>query len=417
MTLQQLREVSVFIDRLAKCGYFDGFAKDDRVDLTKLLHDIGIHESSDDVISSLSIRDELRPGYQYAIVVNIGMVRALTICDELCAPLIIHNIMSINILSDRMMDEQIINTHYITFADQIYAYNKGYRIIFGNGIQSGNRITEINNASHNGLYIRSLQPSNTEIDTVQLSPFLLNEIVHINTRYITINSISRILPQCKNIEILDEISQYDLGKLPFVQNIRNITSKYISNDDIKLCTHIYKLDIGNNTRVSSCTPFKDTLKILDVGGVATIGDKGLHLCTKIKILDASDNKNITTCEPFAANLVVLRAVYSGITDAGLMRCIRIKKLYAGGNCAITTCDPFSKTLRTLYAGGMCGISDFGLTRCHKITTLNILGNSKINTVAHLKFLRRIYYNHVSNITTELVKFKKIAYDAYGYASC
>ena len=360
-------------------------AGDGHISLATLLQNLDIYESPDDVIQLLTQLNLRR------IITKLGIERALIICDELGATTT--EITDMDIPLDKVMDRELINTYFTNLDEIISAYNAGYKVIVDNDpfieiCNQSKSMKMINNASHNGMFIQSLvmaqHYNNTNVvhdygDVISQS--LSNDIMYIDAHLIPDKCLTALLQRCKNIEKIDNVRNLRQLPLSSMQNIRSITSEYIVDRDIELCTNLYALNVARNKLISSCAPFAHTLRILDVE-YANIDDDGLRLCTKIKKLYASNNKHITTCEPFAHSLKILYAINSNITDAGLVCCTRIKKLYADDNPNITTCTPFAKTLRVLHACGSCGISDAGLKYCRNLLLYSDANNKISNKYNH-----------------------------------
>jgi len=407
------------IDRLIADGYSaDG-------NLSRLLQNLDIHESPDDVIELLDAYD-----YDYdisPIIKKLGIERALMICDELCAPEIVSRILLQNLPLTRVMENHIINSHeYYKLHNMLHAFNNGYKIIPNYDINSHIYCTPItdtqyfnvnasiiNNASNNGLFTRSMVASiiNGNDDIL---PHILDDIIYVNC-FSGSSYSNTILLTCKNIESIAYIYGCDLKKSPSVKNIKSLRSQRITDDELKLCTNLRRLYLCDNKNIFTCAPFSNTLRILDVSQSSNssvgylIGDYGLSMCKKIKSLNVAYNARITTCEPFAHSLIILNASRSGITDKGLVFCTRIKKLYANDNARITTCEPFANTLKYLEFNAYGGITNSGIAHCYKLKTLHIGSNTKINTIKHFLLLERFTYKFLlnSDMEKEIKTFKNL----------
>ena len=81
------------------------------ITLSELLTNLDIYESPDDVVALIVAANNAQEELLRKIVCKIGIVRALYICDELCAPTVVSDIISLNIKLDRVLDFSIINHH------------------------------------------------------------------------------------------------------------------------------------------------------------------------------------------------------------------------------------------------------------------------------------------------------------------
>jgi len=392
----QFRWKSRIIDRLVRNG-------DTLENFSQLLLRLGIHESSDDITELLTIYDPS------------------TMCDELCAPTVIAKILSKNILLDKLTDNHIINIADMCGDKCIHAYNNGYRIIMDDKIGCCKLypITIINNAVHNGLFIRSIYAHHDiTSDKTELSPSVTNNITDI--AWNSDQDGTAIFQLCKNVENIHSTYINNLKELSFVKNIKKLRMADITDDDLKLFANLRELDLWFNKNTTTCNQVANTLRFL-YANRSIISDNGIQMCKKIRKLSVANNMNITTCAPFAHSLIVLNAASSGITDAGLVCCLRIKVLNANFNNKITTCEPFAKTLKTLEACSAinepCGITSGGLTRCYNLRNLYIEFNYTIDTISGFPLLKRIVYyginlnihsNSQLNIKRELESRKHIA---------
>jgi len=392
MSLSTLCSVSRLIRKLVENGYF----ADDSIDLSILLQNIDIHESDVSLLNASQM------------VTTFGIVRTLTICDELCAPYIINVILLQNVTLDKVMDNHVINTGIISMNEYIQITNNGYKVVVEDNSKyyhghSCMNISDINNAFYNGACIWTFDTNliRDQNNVFQFSQSVASEITHFVSYGIT-DAIYEILPHCKNIEHV-EISNYDLNKLNYEKNIKCIVSTYVTETHLYPCVNLRELDASHNYSITSCEHVAHTLRILNAYRTH-IDNNGVRTCSKIKSLTTSIY--ITTCKPFANTLVKLCARNYCVSDAGLLCCTRIKILDASNNPCITTCDPFAKTLRYLAARCACGISNTGLTHCYKIKTLDIRSNPKIDTIAHFTLLKRFTYNLVIQKLEEEISMRK-----------
>jgi len=409
MSLLTLCSDSRFINILVKNGYDDT--------LSTLLRDLDINETTDNV-TTLIIYGKLK----YSNIYNkIGVEHAITICDELCARYNVNHIVQQNILLDKLLEHQIINS-YIN--DEIVVYNNGYRIISEKNIRVTYRdekllitnATLINNAHNNGLYAPYVH---LDINLNFISNKNIMQCVLDDIRVIYRPSLN-IAALCKNAEEIIQLTDYNSAMLPFAKNIKkislsflntnyvqdldqftqlrelatngrmlqlglqlpstlnilNLDDTYANNHNIKMCTRLKKL-ITYTSNITSCDHFAAHLVILNAHG---IGDYGLRMCRRLKILYAYSNPKITTCNPFAKTLRKLDASdCCGINDIGLQMCCRLKILNASHNIRITTCAPFARSLKILYArGNCCGIDNDGIALCANIRILDRYNNDKIS---------------------------------------
>ena len=410
VSLQSLCEVSKLISKLNDSNYF---SCDHTIDLSTLLQNLNIHESTNDVFDLICANKDNLLGIIEKL--GIGIERALMICDELCAPYVISLALRCNLPLNRVMDNHIINFGSIYVLQRaIEVYNRGYKIItsYDSHIYcnyTGNATLDtqmINNAFNNGLFIQSM--SATYINgNIDILPHILDDIIYIQNLDESSHS-NKILSTCRNIESIGFPNNVDLRNSPSIKNIKNLKSSRATDDMLKLCINLCRLYAFRNNSITTCAPFSSTLRMLDAEE-SSLGDSGLQMCKKIKSLDATHNKYITTCEPFAHSLIILLASHSGITDAGLASCTRIKKLYACGNEKITTCEPFAHTLKHLLATEeSCGISNSGLAHCYKLKTLHVGSNNKINTIVHFSSLTRFTHNFLNlSLEGEIKMFKNL----------
>jgi len=179
---------------------------------------------------------------------------------------------------------------------------------------------------------------------------------------------------------------------PFAKSLRILsihdTSKSF-NDSLSLCENITNLNATYNFKIKSCASFAKSLRILNASDYCIISDNGIQLCRNIENLNANNNSKITTCEPFANSLRILRARYTcGITDNGLRCCMNIEELHVSDNPKITTCNPFARSLHSLHASGnRCGMSDNGLQKCASMIFIDAFDNDKITDGAKKRLVK------------------------------
>jgi len=385
------------------------------IDLKVLLPSLGMHESIDDIIELLTMTAT------HNRLNKLGVERALLICDELCAPDIINNILNLCIRLNRIYEYAIIN--HTCDTNHSRRYSDGYRPIFSNRSYTIYNATLFNIALSNGLYIS-------------------NSMLHIELRHLSVIN-SDYLKDITNIQICDSYIS-NLDKIAHLTNVNklkimflnpgdctvnicytytqlakqleciDITNSYniINNDHLKLCKNLRELYINNNQYIDKCAPqFAGSLRLICASGISSMCDDGLLLCTNLKILNASNNRNIKTCVPFAHSLVMLDAsAWCGISDNGLKSCTRLKILCCKYNTSITTCAPFAKTLRILDAASSSGIGDDGLKLCTKLTYLNASHNDKITTCTPFTHSLKIICGYECNIpNSNLKKCVKLSY--------
>jgi len=416
-SLRSLCHASKLISKLDKNNYF--FHNDnnddilvDNTTLSTILQSLDIYESTNDVIILLTTSNSRTNTDKFSIE------RTLTMCDELCVPAKISSILRQCIRLNNVMDDHIINFKDTSIGRCIRIYNNGYRIIINNNIGRGDtiiwKIPAINNASHNGLFIRSIDTSYMMLmfyDT-KLLQNITNDIINIRC------DDYDILQSRNNAEIIYSSQRVmNLKELSFAKNIKKLHVVRITDSDLESFTNLRELNLDCNKYVTSCNQIADTLWILDANR-SIISDIGIYMCRKIKKLDASFNINITTCAPFAHSLIILDAVYSGITDAGLKCCTRIKVLDASYCSKITTCEPFAKTLKSLKINctmsAQSGMTDQGLKRCTQIRFLHFYENPNINTISGFPLLKRLVYNTINPHIKEELKSRKHIIVMTGY---
>jgi hypothetical protein len=177
----------------------------------------------------------------------------------------------------------------------------------------------------------------------------------------------------------------------------------INDKGLNNCIALQKLNASNNPKITTCYPFAKTLIELDVGYECGINDKGLNNCIALQKLDAYYNRKITTCQPFAKTLIELIAQYSNIDDEGLKDCVNLQKLHAFSSFKITTCQPFAKSLIDLDAGA-CGITNEGIKDCVNLQILHAGQNSKITTCyPFAKTLIKLNASYNHGMTDEGIK--------------
>jgi len=407
MFISDLRTASKFVDRLIECGYVF------YADLDTLLRNMGIATPATDVHTLLTAKIE-----QIFVTTlrKIGIEYALYICDELCAESTVRRIMNNVPQLDALSRNQIINAKINEYDEFISAYNNGYRACepdipidpnyyesptsVKNNINTG----EITNACANGLYLWRVVSYDYPTAVGFLNKFGIAELpnniyreIRTIALYNNCNNMMRrvlgVLQLCPNTDTLywcvtsDETTylHYD-NRYVFTKNIKNLTTNWMSDTWLSLFTNLRKLDVSNNTRITSCELFAKTIVILIANGrKCVLGDIGLKSCTKIKLLSATENVHITTCDPFAATLKTLYAdvIYTpafpttGMSNKGLSKCKKLRFLSASGNYRITTCAPFATSLKILHAARNSGLSDTALQICVKLKKVYSKGNNKI----------------------------------------
>ena len=380
--------------------------------LSTLLRDLNLDKFACDISDIVTLLCANKISNE--LINKIGAETAIIICDELRAPYIVDAILEKPIMLNKLSEHQIIN--YRNQQNCINVCNCGYRIIVSDkGDVSYDHYSEslINNAYNNGLYTPHVYSYNDNI--IQITPLVLNDIRKIS------HTRLKKFASCKNIETIDRLVCDGTEPLPFAKNIKDISfapstdhcvnlkqftqlrkldtnwrnlSKHIQlpptlnilhgrNDavsdwSIVMCVRLKILNVSNNSNITTCAPFAQSLVILNAYGSCGINDNGLQMCSRLKILNASNNPNITTCVPFAKTLKQLDAECdSGIGDNGLQMCHRITTLNSYDNPKITTCKPFANTLRELTTNSKCGIDDNGLQMCHSLKILNSHDDPKI----------------------------------------
>ena len=156
------KKASRFIARLIDNGYNDtGLA----VLLPVLLRDLEMNDASPDDIMILLTTDVFT--FLRTVSDKIGINRAISICDELCAPTKVNILLWCDVILPAISDNQIIN-HNInqSYTTLLRVYGQGYRVISNNVSQyridsleyqkSGKYVYTVNNAFDNGLYVPSI---------------------------------------------------------------------------------------------------------------------------------------------------------------------------------------------------------------------------------------------------------------------
>jgi len=407
-SLQSLCNVSGLISKLNENNYFSRCNNDNNIlidyaTLSTILQSFDIYESVDDVMRLLTKeadRDIIDP-----LISRIGIERALTICDELSAQNIITNILLQKNHLDKIMNNCIINTYNISSTTCTYLWNIGYNIMTQNGACYlwALQTSVINNASRNGLFMRSIDHYYIDNDEECISRNVTNNIIHVQMRR---HGDGEVLQLYNNVEHIDNMVDYDMGKLSCAKNIKSLSSLYITDDNLKACVNLQKLDMSMNYNITTCNQFANTLRTL-IAETTGIDNNGLNMCKNIRILNAHNNHNITTCDPFASKLVLLYATKnSGISDQGILCCIRLKTLYANDNKKITTCAPFAKTLRVVGARGTCGITDAGLIGCDKLRELFVVSNPNIRSVKGFPLLKKFTCGNITTAMNDELKMLK-----------
>ena len=363
MSLLTLCSDSRFINILVKNGYDDT--------LSTLLRDLDINETTDNV-TTLIIYGKLK----YSNIYNkIGVEHAITICDELCARYNVNHIVQQNILLDKLLEHQIINS-YIN--DEIVVYNNGYRIISEKNIRVTYRdekllitnATLINNAHNNGLYAPYVH---LDINLNFISNKNIMQCVLDDIRVIYRPSLN-IAALCKNAEEIIQLTDYNSAMLPFAKNIKKISLSFLNTNYVQDLDQFTQLrELATNGRMLQLgLQLPSTLNILNLDDTYA-NNHNIKMCTRLKKL-ITYTSNITSCDHFAAHLVILNA--HGIGDYGLRLCTSITELYARHNYGITTCAPFAHSLRKLSIPFGSGIRNEGLRLCMSITDLNVSCNPR-----------------------------------------
>jgi len=401
-----LCDVSKFI---SACLQIDG----NTVDLKVLLPSLGIHESSDDIIDLLLFAYHDFANNFANKLHTIGIERALFICDELCAPIVVTKILNIGRRLDRIYEYAIINHTYDP--NHMYnVYNKGYRPISYNELYIIFDATLFNIALSNDLYISNSTLRTELYDLNAIDSNYLKDItdMHISDPGESDLHLDKIM-HLTNVDKLRVTHGILTDYKVTVRNIRdaykqlakqlkciNITNSYniINDEHLALCINLRELYMNNNTYIDKCArQFAGSLRSI-YASRSSMCDDGLLLCANLKILNAFYNNHITTCAPFAKSLVMLNASGDcGISDDGLKLCTRLKILCCMCNKKITTCVPFAKTLRLLDASISCGIKDDGLKLCTKLTFLDASHNNKITTCAPFANSLKIIFCNGCNI--------------------
>jgi len=383
--------------------------------LSAILRSFDIYESVDDVIQLLT--EEADCDIISPLVRRIGIERALTICDELSARDVVTNILLAENHLNKIMDNYIINAHDISYTTWIRLWNIGYNVMIPDMEDYTHALPAsiMNNASHNGLFMRTINHCYVEINIYEkrISQSVTNDIIDVCMKD---NDTAILLQLYNNVENIDNMIDCDTSKLSYAKNIRSLFSRYITDNNLRACTNLQKLDVTNNHNITTCNRFANTLKIL-IARNTMIDDDGLNMCKNIKILHASYGNKITTCDPFAHNLIVLYAEGENckISDRGIACCARLKKLYADDNKKITTCKPFARTLRVVSACNtysICGITDAGLIGCARLKELFVGHNPNIRSVRGFTLLKKFSCANINTITNDELKMRMFACIVY-----
>jgi len=121
----------------------------------------------------------------------------------------------------------------------------------------------------------------------------------------------RALAQCVNIKELN--ASYNRGIttcIPFANSIVSLDASHLCGiyyNGLKICTRLKKLSVSDNPYLSmySDTLFAHTLRFLNANGGSRMDDNSIIGYTKLKVLYADYNTKITTCSPFASTLKII----------------------------------------------------------------------------------------------------------------
>ena len=319
------------------------------------------------------------------IITQIGVTDTLTIFDKLAMPDAINAIIHRSQITPINITAQIIN-HSLTKRNILLSYANNYAVLHNNAMPEINDavcsyiISDDGNISMDNN-IKLLDNDALEIDNTKFKNFLMD---------------------------LNEIFPKAVGNGLRITKLRY--EKYVTDDNIKLCTSIEDLDLASGCKLTTFAPFAKSIRNLNMKENNIIRDELLKSCVSIETLYCNQiNYNITTCAPFAKSLRKLyvpryrRSAPGGITDASISMCTSIVELCADGNGYITTCAPFAATLKILSARHGCGITDEGLKLCTAIVNLQVLNESFITTCAPFaKSLRKLIAG-AESITDESIK--------------
>jgi len=152
------------------------------------------------------------------------------------------------------------------------------------------------------------------------------------------------LRQCIFIQDLNISGNMNITTLaPFARSLRRLLADRrcgITNHSLRICNSIEILSVDYNDRITTCAPFAKSLRVLSAncyhddsyGLQCGMTDDGLRLCTNIRYLFADNNSKITTCKPFADILRMVSAKKGcGISDDALKVCTNIKNKDTRGN--------------------------------------------------------------------------------------
>jgi len=364
------------MDRLLLNGYDD-------CDVSVILRQLDISESPEVVV------DLLRCSWVNLlsdVFSKIGIERSIAICDELCMPAVMNNILNKNIVLNRVYDHNIMNHTLLTESIE-KSYGNGYKIIVGSIHMSAPRDLQIiSYAYHNGLDVRHIAIYDkfweNDCDYTKFSDVL--EHVHTIVCRGFSPRMYDLLLSCKNIKDVEIMSfghhvdvrrtfVDNFRKCACINNLTRINIDYMNDETLRYCNVLEDLNACNNEKITTCAPFSKTLKKLNAYYRCGINDNELSSCINLEWLDASNNIKITTCKPFAKTLRILYADGSmcGITDDGLRSCTKLRKLYTRSNRKIASCIPFVKTLKTLFCDASC-ITTEQATLCKKLIRCDIL---------------------------------------------
>jgi len=275
-----------------------------------LLRDIGINQSPD----ILSVIQCEHNNIDTRTIINIGIRTILQICDKLLLATHTTTIINLNITPKRPLC--IINHTIRNNVDTIALYNHRYIIVYNNTIND--------NISATDLF-------DNNIDAIE------SHLSYKKRRIAVYNNIEN-----NNIRRTTEVGS------PYRSPYRSTYNNKF--DCVRHYMNIAVLYADNNSYVSTCEPFRGSIKVLYAGGyLCGITDNGLRACTMLRELHADHNRKITTCEPFAHTLRILSAIGECCIDnKGIKLCANLEELRSSDNPRIYKIHTCKKTLRRLY---------------------------------------------------------------------
>lgn len=164
-------------------------------------------------------------------------------------------------------------------------------------------------------------------------------------------------------------------------SLRCLYANYSKLGDEGLCqaTRLEVLHVASCGKVTTITPFSDSLRELDCSKRCGITSAALHEARgpRLAVLIAFDNRGITSLpESVSLRELNIRSPCTiGDADLSHSSTSRLVRLHTHGNPNITTVRPFAETLRELAITGECRVADISLAG--RLVKLNVSSNKRI----------------------------------------